>query len=212
MATKRGPAVATAAALLAIVAAAVAGCGQARVGTVPAGSTGSTGNTGSAGGTGSAGSGAGGAGRTVVPGTATPSPAGTATTAVRVCADPAAVQSVVVTRIPGLTEPGPPKPGPAVRPSITISNRGRAVGLARVICALPEMPRGVLSCPIDIGGGYDLVFHISDLRMPTVTIRASGCEMVQGASQGRPRWIPASPGFWPAFSRLTGIKDPAHHP
>ncbi len=133
-------------------------------------------------------------------------------TAVRVCSDPGGVTAVRVTRIPGLSQLGPGKPLPSRAPAITIAERGRAVALARAICALPEMPRGVMSCPVDVGGGFLLVFSAGEVRLPAVTIRSSGCESVLGASLGRPRWIPASPGFWVTFSRLTGIKAPAHRP
>jgi hypothetical protein len=85
------------------------------------------------------------------------------------------------------------------------------VGLARAICALPPGPRGVLNCPMDVGGGFQLVFATTEMRLAPVTIRSSGCQEVLGASQGA-RWIPAAPGFWAAFARLTGIKAPAHRP
>jgi len=72
------------------------------------------------------------------------------------------------------------------------------------------MPRGALSCPLDVGGGFELAFRTADLRLPPVTIRSSGCEQVLGASAGQPRWIPGSAAFWVTFAHLTGIKDPAH--
>lgn len=199
MAKKRTMAstVAAAAALLVIAGAAVSGCGQAAVGgAVPAGNTSSaSGTSGQPG-----------------PGTTSASPAGVAPTAVRLCSEPGAVRSVRVFRIVGLGEPGPARPLPTKVPAVTVTNRGRVVALARAICALPPMPPGVLSCPVDIGGGFALEFATDGPRMVPVTIRASGCESVFGASVGRPRWIPASPAFWATFARLTGIKAPLHRP
>ena len=106
----------------------------------------------------------------------------------------------------------PTRPLPSSPPAITLTSRDLVVALAKLICSLPPMPRGVLSCPVDLGGGFQLVFATAASRLPPVTIRSSGCEMVVGASHGRPRWIPESPGFWVSFGRLTGIKAPAHAP
>lgn len=203
-----------AAAVLLMAGAAVAGCGQASVsGAAPAANTARAGqgnasgavSAGHASTTPSPGSGTGG------PGAGPGSPGGGSPAAERVCSNPGAVRTVEVTRIPGLRQPGAAGPQPTTAPAITITSRARSVALAKAICALPRMPRGVLGCPIDIGGGFHLVFATSHLQLPAVMIRASGCETEVGASPGRPRWIVPSGGFWATFARLTGIKAPAHH-
>ena len=130
----------------------------------------------------------------------------------RLCADPTAVLAVQVTRIPPLSQMGPGKPVPAARPAITIRNGGQVRALARTICELPLMPRGVLSCPAGLGGGFQLVFATAARRLPVVSIQSSGCEVVTGASRGRPRRTGGARGFWTAFGRLTGIEAPAHTP
>lgn len=210
MARKRVPGtkLAAAAALLVIAGAAVTGCGQASIGgAVPAGSTRSAPGTSRQPG---ASDQPGATGRPT-PATASGSP-GAPPAKTRLCSVPGAVRRVEVFRIPGLGEPGPVQPVPRKLPAVTIAQRDRVVALARAICELPRVPYGMMSCPIDIGGGFALVFAAANLRLPPVAIRASGCETVVGASAGLPRWIPAAPGFWVTFTRLTGISAPSHRP
>jgi len=129
-----------------------------------------------------------------------------------VCADPAEVRSVLVTRLPSVTQLGQTKPLPRKLPSITVRDRGKAGALARLVCSLPPMPHGVVNCPVAFGGGYQLVFMTSGLHLPAVTVRASGCETVTGAGGHQARWVARSPKFWVSLSRLTGIQAPAHSP
>ena len=129
-----------------------------------------------------------------------------------VCAGPAEVRSVRVTRLPTLTQLGQAKPVPRKLPGITVRDRAKARALARLVCGLPIMPHGVFHCPVAIGGGYQLVFTAGALRLPAVTVRASGCETVTGAGGHRARWVARSPKFWARLSQLTGIAAPAHAP
>jgi hypothetical protein len=129
-----------------------------------------------------------------------------------VCASPAEVRTVLVTRLPTLTQLGQTKPLSKKLPSITVRDRAKARALARLVCSLPLMPHGTLSCPVAIGGGYQLVFMTSGLHLPAVTVRASGCETVTGAGGHRARWVARSSGFWASLTRLTGIQAPAHSP
>ncbi|HYS33828.1 MAG TPA: hypothetical protein VEM58_16355 [Streptosporangiaceae bacterium] len=129
-----------------------------------------------------------------------------------VCADPAAVTSVRVVRLPSRSQLGQTKPVPRKLPSIVIRDRARARGLARLVCGLPKMPHGVYACPVDIGGGYQLIFAAGGRSRPAVTVRASGCESVTGAGPGGVRWAGKSPGFWTRLAKLTGIRAPAHSP
>ena len=129
-----------------------------------------------------------------------------------VCADRAEVRSVLVTRLPTITQLGQTKPLPRKLPSITVRDRAKARALARLVCSLPPMPHGVVNCPVAFGGGYQLVFMTSGLHLPAVTVRASGCETVTGAGGRAARWVARSPKFWTSLSRLTGIQAPAHSP
>jgi len=129
-----------------------------------------------------------------------------------VCASPAEVHSVLVTRLPTMTQLGQTKPLPRKLPGITVRDRARARALARLVCSLPRMPHGALHCPVDIGGGYQLVFMTSGLHLPAITIRASGCEAVTGAGGHQAMWVARSPTFWASLARLTGIQAPAHAP
>jgi hypothetical protein len=131
------------------------------------------------------------------------------------CAAQAAVKSVRVTRLPTLTQLGQTKPLWDKLPGITVGDPAKARALARLICGLPAMPKGILSCPADVGGwagGYQLVFVAGGRHLAPVTVRASGCETVTGAGPGEARWAGRTPGFWTTLSRLTGIRAPAHSP
>jgi hypothetical protein len=134
-----------------------------------------------------------------------------------VCADPAVVSAVRVTRLPWLSQIGQSKPLRRTIPRITVRDQAKARALARAVCGLPAMPHGILSCPIDVGGGYQLVFTASGRALHPVTVQASGCEPVAGAGTARggtvpTRWVARTPGFWATFAQLTGIRAPAHSP
>jgi hypothetical protein len=96
------------------------------------------------------------------------------------CADRRAVTSVRAVRFPLRSQLGQTKPLPRPLPGITIKDPARARQLATVICRLPRVPRGVVRCPLDGGGGYVLVFSAPSARFHAVTLRASGCETVTG--------------------------------
>jgi len=129
-----------------------------------------------------------------------------------VCTDPAAVTSVRVVRLPSRSQLGQTKPVPRKLPSIVIRDRARARGLALLVCGLPKMLHGVYACPVDIGGGYQLIFAAGGRSRPAVTVRASGCESVTGAGPSGVRWAGKSPRFWTRLAKLTGIRAPAHSP
>jgi len=198
---RRGPVPVTAGIGSVIIAmAALAGCGQAKAGGPASPASGSP-----ASGTGAH------AGRSA-DGSSPAGHAGAPMKPAPVCANPAAVKSVRVTRLPTMTQLGQTKPLPRKLPGITVRDPARARALARLVCGLPKMPHGVFSCPIAIGGGYQLVFMAGELRLPAVTVRASGCETVSGAGGRGTRWVARSPTFWTRLSHLTGIQAPAHAP
>lgn len=139
-----------------------------------------------------------------------------------VCADQGTVSAAGVARIPSLSQLGQSKPLPRTVPRIMVRDPAKARALARAVCGLPAMPPGVLSCPIDVGGGYQLVFMAAGRTLHPVTVEATGCQPVTGAGLAQAgtarsgpapaRWVARTPGFWTTFAHLTGIRAPAHAP
>jgi hypothetical protein len=124
-------------------------------------------------------------------------PAGTATaTAAGLCAAVSAVDSLTVRRDGAWPTPhfGFRFPGQVM---VTRPQQARAV--ARAVCALPRMPRGVFACPADFGVSYRLEFAAAGRRFPVVTVAPGGCERVAGA--GPVRWAEQSGGFWTVLHR-----------
>jgi hypothetical protein len=126
------------------------------------------------------------------------------------CAEPRGVAEVRVVRFGSRGQMGQTKPMPRPAPGITISDPVTVRRLVQVICMLPQMPRGLINCPADGGGGYVLEFSAPGERFHAVTLLASGCESVTGTGAGRPRWVAKTPLFWELFAHLTGIASPAH--
>jgi hypothetical protein len=57
--------------------------------------------------------------------------------------------------------------------------------VATILCGLPVLPSGVMSCPDLVGGSYHLFFTVRGRMIPAVAIQASGCRVVTGL--GSPR-------------------------
>jgi len=144
--------------LAAVSVAAVTGCGQV-------GSTGS----GSAGQHGSA--------SPTVAASSTAATSPTVSAQLELCAAPAAVSRVQIVRIPSIAQLVPTGKGQPKPIKITVTDPAKARILARAVCRLPRMPRGMFHCPIDVGGAYELTFSVGDRRLPLVQAAASGCEM-----------------------------------
>ena len=89
---------------------------------------------------------------------------------------------------------------------VGVSPAQQARAVARAVCALPRMPRGVVACPADWGVSYRLEFAASGRRFGVVTVQAGGCRRVSGA--GPPRWAVQSPGFWSALERAAAVPWP----
>ena len=128
------------------------------------------------------------------------------------CPDPHVVTTLSVTRIPSIGQLGQTKPLPRRMIAIHVGDRAGVRILARMICALPLMPQGVLNCPLDVGGGYVLTFRAQKVRFHPVSVQASGCEAVLGSDAGQHRWLAKTPGFWTVLAQVTGIRAPAHNP
>jgi len=65
------------------------------------------------------------------------------------------------------------------------------------------MPAGAISCPMDWGINYRLIFTAGDSELAPVTIDATGCQQVTGP--GPVRWIVLSPAFWSVLATAAGI-------
>jgi len=72
----------------------------------------------------------------------------------------------------------------------TIRNAATVQRIATMLCALPPMPRGVMSCPNLAGGGFRLFFAAPGKAIPSVEVQGSGCRVVSGL--GPPRSWAAS--------------------
>ncbi|HXP19584.1 MAG TPA: hypothetical protein VN840_08050 [Streptosporangiaceae bacterium] len=126
------------------------------------------------------------------------------------CADPAAVSRVQIVVIPPLGQlPSQAKGGRRLI-KITVTDPAKARTLARAVCDLPDMPKGVFHCPASFGGGYQLTFTAGGRRLPVVNVQAGGCERVTGA--GGVRWAARTPGFWAVLGRIAGVRAIAHSP
>ncbi len=86
---------------------------------------------------------------------------------------------------------------------ITVSSPARARAVAAAVCGLPLMPRGPMSCPVDLGLGYRLSFAAGSRSFPVVTVTPGGCGGVAGA--GPERWTARSPGFWTVLAHGMGL-------
>jgi hypothetical protein len=89
---------------------------------------------------------------------------------------------------------------------VTTDHPQQAQAVARAVCALPQMPRGTIACPADLGVSYRLGFAAGGQRFGVVTVDAGGCQQVSGA--GPVRWLLRSPGFWTVLERATGVPGP----
>ena len=127
------------------------------------------------------------------------------------CAQPRAVTAVRVVRFGSRAQLGQTKPLRRPVPGITIKDPAQARRLAMLICKLPRMPRGIISCPADLGGGYVLQFSAPRGRVRPITLRTSGCEAASGTGSGPARWAARKPAFWQQLAHLTGITAPAHN-
>jgi hypothetical protein len=117
------------------------------------------------------------------------------------CAAAAAVTRLVAA--PAGELPGTRHPHPGVMPGgVTIASAARARAVARALCALPAMPRGVVNCPNDTGAGYRLSFATARLAFPAVTVGTSGCTVVTGI--GAVRTAAHTPRFWAVLHSALG--------
>jgi hypothetical protein len=121
------------------------------------------------------------------------------------CADAGAVNRLTVSRMNTLPANSPRFSFPA---TVAVSDAAQARAVARALCALQPLPRGVVACPADLGITYRLDFATSERSLPPVSIRAGGCEGVSGA--GPTRWSIRTPAFWTVLGTAMGLAHPGH--
>jgi hypothetical protein len=141
--------------------------------------------------------------RPATAGSAVPSTAGTkAPGTSALCADIHVIDRLVIVRSRGMRRiqelhfPFPDQ--------VIVTNAASARAVAKAVCALPAMPRGVFHCPaMLLGTSYLLTFTAAGRRLPPVTAEATGCETVTGA--GPVRWAAVTPGFWRVLGNAMGL-------
>lgn len=62
----------------------------------------------------------------------------------------------------------------------TVRDAATVRRIATLLCTLPAVKAGVMSCPIATGGSYRLYFAAPGRPIPTVGIHLSGCRIVTG--------------------------------
>ncbi len=123
------------------------------------------------------------------------------------CQDPAAVTGLQISQIRGMRIPQRQIDFPH---AIKVTSTAQARAVARALCALPVMPRGIINCPaLFAGTSYQLTFTADGRKLPVVILEATGCETVTGAGPVRQA---RSSGFWRVLaeaSHLTPLGRPA---
>jgi hypothetical protein len=132
-----------------------------------------------------------------------PAVAGSGSAQVLLCRDTAAVTGLQIVRIRGIRVPEAQTKSPS---QATVISPAQARAVARALCALPTMPRGILNCPaLFPGTNYQLRFTAAGRTLPVVTIEATGCETVTGVGPVR-RALPS--GFWRVLATAAGLSPP----
>ena|SRR5690349_13884630 len=88
----------------------------------------------------------------------------------------------------------------------TVRDRAAVRQLATLLCALPTVPPGQMTCPNDMGVSYRLYFVAGARGFNQVTVALTGCRMVTGL--GPPRSWSTSTALQQALSQHFGIRFP----
>jgi hypothetical protein len=92
-------------------------------------------------------------------------------------------------------------PFPA-RVTVTAPAQVRAVALAA--CQQPQLPRVMMTCPVDLGVSYRLAFAAPGRGYPVLTAAATGCAKLTGLDTARQ----AAPAFWVVLGKALGLAAP----
>jgi hypothetical protein len=87
-----------------------------------------------------------------------------------------------------------------------IRNRATVRQLAGLLCGLPAVPPGQMTCPNDMGGSYRMFFFAGGRAFGEVTVELTGCRVVTGL--GPPRSWSTSTALEQALSQHFGIRSP----
>jgi hypothetical protein len=82
----------------------------------------------------------------------------------------------------------PPHPRFAEASGFIVRDVATVRRIATVLCGLPVVPRGVMSCPDLVGGSFHLFFTAPGKQIPVVGIQYSGCRVVTGLGPAR-TWV-----------------------
>jgi hypothetical protein len=119
------------------------------------------------------------------------------------CRDAATVTRLVVNRNHGFKVP---ELEPAFPIQVAVTDPAMVRAVARALCGLPDVPRGVYHCPaLLLGTAYMLHFSVGGRPLPVVTINSTGCETVTGVGPVRRA---TSREFWQVLSRAIRVKTP----
>lgn len=88
----------------------------------------------------------------------------------------------------------------------TIRDPATVRQVATLLCALPPMPPGMMSCPNLNGGSYQLFFVAGGRSFKAVDVQLSGCRTVSGL--GKIRTWARSPHFSQALGQQLGKHAP----
>jgi len=125
----------------------------------------------------------------------------------------AAAQHVLLcTEIPKLTRmsftrtAGPPDlhVREALPMAASVRNAAAVRRIATVLCGLPTVPIGMMTCPNMAGGSYRLYVAAPGRAIPAVGLEYSGCRVVTGV--GRPRTWATSKALQQALSEGLGAR------
>lgn len=67
----------------------------------------------------------------------------------------------------------------------TIRNAATVRRIATMLCVLPTLPRGFMSCPDLVGGSFRLFFSAPGKTIASVGVQYSGCRVVSGLGPAR---------------------------
>ena len=109
------------------------------------------------------------------------------------------IDSVQFTTTTGIAQ----NPAPDVDVTVT-GDAARAILVATL--ALPAMPDGEYSCPIDWGVTYTLDFTGSDADV-TATLDPNGCETVTLSIDSQSRWWVNDAAYWSTLASNLGITE-----
>jgi hypothetical protein len=122
---------------------------------------------------------------------------GSLTSATGLCGEVSSITGAVVRRVVSLPANHPRF---SIPPVIAVSS-GDAQHVAQLICGLPKFPLGMLSCPVDVGIGYDVEFALGRAS-GSVALDPWGCEAVRGAITVRSA---SSEAFWHGLGAAIGL-------